>query len=162
MELKSKLSRLRKEKGLTQQELAEALHVSRQTVSRWEVGASIPTLENLVYLSELYQVPLNHLVQDGTPSPRPASSPPDRRSSVRARWRTDPAPPSPAKWLWKNRFSTVCLLWPGRRRWTTSSPGWKVTTSSPGWTRLYKKQGRFRVPVFTLFSRRNCDRRRWQ
>ena len=51
MDLKKKLSQLRKEKGLTQLELAEALQVSRQAVSRWEVGTAVPTLDNLVSLS---------------------------------------------------------------------------------------------------------------
>ena len=65
MELKQKLSRLRKDKGLTQLELAERLNVSRQAVSRWEVGAAVPSLDNLMFLSRLYGVPLDDLVQDG-------------------------------------------------------------------------------------------------
>ena len=75
MELKSTLSQLRKKKGLTQQELADRLHVSRQTVSRWEVGVSIPTLENLVYLSQLYQIPLERLAQGELEQAKPASAP---------------------------------------------------------------------------------------
>ena len=51
MKLEEKLTSLRKEKGLTQLELAEAVHVSRQAVSRWEVGTAIPTTENLAALS---------------------------------------------------------------------------------------------------------------
>ena len=69
MELKEKLSRLRKEKGLTQLELAEALNVSRQAVSRWEVGTAVPTLDNLVSLSEVYGVPLDDLLQNETAVP---------------------------------------------------------------------------------------------
>ena len=48
MELKETLPALRRKKGLSQQELAEALGVSRQAVSRWEVGTDIPTMKNLL------------------------------------------------------------------------------------------------------------------
>ena len=62
MELKDKLVSLRKGKGLSQLELAEALNVSRQAVSRWEVGTSVPTMEKLIALSKLYDIPLDELV----------------------------------------------------------------------------------------------------
>lgn len=74
MELKNKLFQLRKNKGLTQLELAEALNVSRQTVSRWEVGTAVPTLDNLVILSRLYGVPLDDLIQAPVPA-APAKAP---------------------------------------------------------------------------------------
>lgn len=64
MELNQKLLELRKGRGLTQQELAEALNVSRQTVSRWEVGTAAPSLDNLMFLSRLYGVPLDGFIQD--------------------------------------------------------------------------------------------------
>ena len=62
MELKDKLVSLRKGKGLSQLELAEALNVSRQAVSRWEVGTSVPTMEKLIALSKLYDIPLDELI----------------------------------------------------------------------------------------------------
>lgn len=55
MEIKDKLKAKRQEAGLTQKELAEILHVSRQTVSSWEVGRTYPDLEILVAISELYE-----------------------------------------------------------------------------------------------------------
>lgn len=61
MRLPEKLSLLRKEKGLTQSELAERMDVSRQAVSRWEAGESAPSTENLRRLCELYDVPLDEL-----------------------------------------------------------------------------------------------------
>jgi len=76
MELKKKLSQLRKDKGMTQLELAEALDVSRQTVSRWEVGTVVPSLDNLVSLSELYQVPLDYLVREEAEKPEPGKPEP--------------------------------------------------------------------------------------
>ena len=62
MELKDKLVSLRKGKGLSQLELAETLNVSRQAVSRWEVGTSVPTMEKLIALSKLYDIPLDELI----------------------------------------------------------------------------------------------------
>lgn len=69
MELKEKLVVLRKEKGLSQLKLAEILNVSRQAVSRWEVGVAIPSTENLKYLGELYNVPLEYLLDDDVLEP---------------------------------------------------------------------------------------------
>ncbi len=59
--LNKKIVSLRKKKGLSQQELAEALDVSRQAVSRWEVGISLPSTENLLALSKLFEIPIDEL-----------------------------------------------------------------------------------------------------
>ena len=64
MELKEKLAALRVEKGLSQAELAEALDVSRQAISRWEVGTSVPSMENLLRLGKLYGVSINAFVDE--------------------------------------------------------------------------------------------------
>ena len=69
MKLNEKLVHLRKEKRLTQLELAEAIQVSRQAVSKWEVGAAVPSTENLKYLGSLYDVPLEYLLYDDAPEP---------------------------------------------------------------------------------------------
>lgn len=66
MSLAEKLVTLRKQKGLTQMELAEKLNVSRQAVSRWEVGAAVPSTDNLKVLGELYGVPVDYLLNDDT------------------------------------------------------------------------------------------------
>lgn len=67
MKVEEKLVALRKEKGLTQLKLAEMMHVSRQAVSRWEAGASVPSTDNLKYLGSLYDVPLEYLLHDDAP-----------------------------------------------------------------------------------------------
>ncbi len=59
-----KMYHLRKQKGITQAELAEILNVSRQAVSRWEMGEAFPTTENLKKLSRLYSVPLDYLLNE--------------------------------------------------------------------------------------------------
>lgn len=64
MRLAEKLVALRKQKGLTQADLAEKINVSRQAISRWEVGLSVPSTDNLVFLSRLYNVPVDYLLQE--------------------------------------------------------------------------------------------------
>lgn len=64
MKLDEKLVHLRKEKGLTQLELAEAMSVSRQAVSKWEAGGAIPSTDKLKGLSDLFGVPVDFLLND--------------------------------------------------------------------------------------------------
>lgn len=64
MELSQKLKKLRKEQGLTQLDLSESLSVSRQAISGWEAGTSRPSTENLQFLSKLYNVPMEYLLDD--------------------------------------------------------------------------------------------------
>ena len=56
------LQELRKEQGLTQEQLGEKLHISGKTISRWETGTYMPPVEMLLVLSELYGVSMNELV----------------------------------------------------------------------------------------------------
>ena len=60
--LGNKLLEFRKKFGLSQEELAEKLDVSRQAVSKWERGESLPDTENLIVISKLYGVSLDELV----------------------------------------------------------------------------------------------------
>ena len=62
MECREKLICLRKKRGLTQQELAEAVNVSRQAISKWELGAAPPSTENFRSLSMFYGVPVDVLL----------------------------------------------------------------------------------------------------
>lgn len=64
MEFHNKLYNLRKQKGLSQEELANRLNVSRQTVSKWEVGDSTPDMEKLIAISDLFEISLDELVMD--------------------------------------------------------------------------------------------------
>ena len=65
METKTVLLNLRTEKGLSQEELAEKLFVTRQAVSRWENGETVPGVETLKLLSKVFDVSINTLL--GTP-----------------------------------------------------------------------------------------------
>lgn len=62
MEFHNRLYNLRKQKGLSQEELANRLNVSRQTISKWEIGDSTPDMEKLAAISELFEVSLDELV----------------------------------------------------------------------------------------------------
>ena len=63
MEFNNRLYELRKQKGFSQEELAGRLNVSRQTVSKWEVGESTPDMEKLLAISDLFGVSLDELVK---------------------------------------------------------------------------------------------------
>ena len=56
------LKMLRREKSLTQEQLAERLHVSGRTVSRWETGSNMPDISLLVELAEFYEVSIPEII----------------------------------------------------------------------------------------------------
>ena len=64
MILSEKIIMLRKKYGWSQEELAERLDISRQSVSKWESGASIPDLERIVSMSQLFGVTTDYLLKD--------------------------------------------------------------------------------------------------
>ncbi len=59
-----KLQKLRREKGLSQDQLAEELNVSRQAVSKWERGEALPDTDMVVGLSELFSVSTDYLLKE--------------------------------------------------------------------------------------------------
>ena len=67
MKLYEKIYTLRTAKNLSQGDLAEMLDVSRQSVSKWETGASIPDLDKLIKMSDLFGVSLDALVREEMP-----------------------------------------------------------------------------------------------
>jgi len=64
MEFKDKLQQLRKQKSLTQEELAEALYVSRTAVSKWESGRGYPSIDSLKAISKLFSVSIDDLLSN--------------------------------------------------------------------------------------------------
>lgn len=74
MRMEEKLVDLRRRQGLSQEQLAERLGVTRQSVSKWESGGATPELSKLVALSELYRVSVDYLVKDWVEEP-PAAAP---------------------------------------------------------------------------------------
>ena len=82
MSLGEKIQKLRKENGMSQEHLAELAEVSRQAVSKWELDESVPDIENLLRLSNLFDVSTDYLLKDNEkddamkPAPQ-AATPPD-------------------------------------------------------------------------------------
>ena len=66
MELGIKLKQAREKSGYSQNDIAEKLNISRQSVSRWETGRTYPDIENLVLLGEIYGVSLDFLLKDSS------------------------------------------------------------------------------------------------
>ena len=68
MEIGNKINQLRKLSGMTQEQLAEKLSVSRQTISKWESGGTSPDLESVVKISRIFHVSLDDLLMEGEAS----------------------------------------------------------------------------------------------
>lgn len=100
MSLGTNISRLRAEQHLSQGDLAEALDVSRQSVSKWETDASVPDLDKLVKLSQVFGVTLDELVTGASPAD-PAG--PAAASAA-------PAVPPPASGSLTGRKIAGCIL----------------------------------------------------
>ena len=88
MTFEEQLVRIRKEKGLNQEQLAEHIGVSRQAVSKWETGEAMPDYAKLVTLADVLEVDLDVLcgrAENRPASPTPAPPhPPQRRRRVLA------------------------------------------------------------------------------
>lgn len=81
MGVAERLAALRQRAGLSQGEVAERLNVSRQAVSRWETGLTIPSIDNLARLSKLYGITLDELLGH---SPVLPPEPPREKSTEEA------------------------------------------------------------------------------
>lgn len=64
MTIGEKLAKLRKEQNLTQEQFAEVLQVSRQSVSKWELNTAYPDTEKLIRISKLFDCSLDYLLKD--------------------------------------------------------------------------------------------------
>lgn len=88
MNLGENICRLRTARGMSQGDLAEALDVSRQSISKWETGGAVPELEKLMKLSALFGVTLDELVTGERPpaaAPEPPSPATPERRGLKAR-----------------------------------------------------------------------------
>lgn len=74
MSLSEKILSLRTQMGLSQEDLAEKLAVSRQSVSKWETGQSVPDLDKLIKLADLFGISVDELVREGE-RPQPPEPP---------------------------------------------------------------------------------------
>ena len=76
--MENKLREIREAKKMSQEEVANALHVSRQSISKWENGRSNPDLDNMVALSMIYGVSLDELVHGVSVHQDPGQSKKDK------------------------------------------------------------------------------------
>ncbi|MDO4166663.1 MAG: helix-turn-helix domain-containing protein [Eubacteriales bacterium] len=74
MEFNNRLYHLRKQNGLSQEELANRLHVTRQTISKWETGDSTPDMGKLAAMSDLFEISLDELVMGKEPRTKDAKA----------------------------------------------------------------------------------------
>ena len=83
MNVSERIQELRKQKGVSQEELANELGISRQAVSKWESGQSFPELDNIIALSDYFGVSADHILK-GTDTPQVTKTqtpiPPKHRS----------------------------------------------------------------------------------
>ena len=68
MNLADRIQALRKAKGISQEELAEHVGVSRQAVSKWESGQSTPDLEKIITMSDFFEVTTDYLLKGIQPA----------------------------------------------------------------------------------------------
>lgn len=114
-DLGPRIAQLRLDHGLSQEALANKLGVSRQAVSRWECGETLPDTENLIALADLFEVSLDELVKgpgsEHEPVPEPESEPVSEPEPEKP---TEPSPATPAKqrppWL---RRAGIALIFIG-------------------------------------------------
>jgi len=82
MSLGKRIATLRAEKRLSQGDLAERLEVSRQSVSKWETDSSVPDLDKLIKLSEIFDISLDELVKGEKKQEDIAEAPPVQPQQV--------------------------------------------------------------------------------
>lgn len=121
MSLAKKMIELRKQNGLSQQDLADRLGVSRQAISRWETGAVQPLADSVKSLAQVFQVSTDYLLNDDLDTPTPPHSP-----SLRRHPRKNQRPPGSTgngSWHWLLWPLPLCWSWSRRRARRTISNG---------------------------------------
>ena len=101
MKLSERLLQLRREREVSQIELAETLNVSRQAVSRWETGQSTPSAEKLQFLAEFYGVTLDELFCSVEKKQNPQEQNPTPQTAEEKRKR---------KWIYLCAAAVVVML----------------------------------------------------
>lgn len=96
MDLAERLAALRKRAGLSQGDVAERLNVSRQAVSRWETGLTVPSTDNLSRLGRLYGVTLDELLSYSAPLPPEKPREKSTEEAPAEQPKAEAAPPPPA------------------------------------------------------------------
>ena len=111
MALSEKLYQLRRQSGLSQEQLAEKLNVSRQAISKWESGQSFPEAEKLLAISDYFQVSLDGLMKYEAQPPEPPRAAPEPQETET---KPEAAPKDGREGLWLGLIACIggvlCLL----------------------------------------------------
>ena len=111
MTLGQKITNLRKARGMTQEELSEAIGVTRQTISKWELDTSTPDLDYLCKLCDLFGVTADYLIRPEKETVETAPPPPTEQAPPPPRTESTPPPAAPsAKTLSGFRFAGWALF----------------------------------------------------
>ena len=111
MTLGQKITNLRKARGMTQEELSEAIGVTRQTISKWELDTSTPDLDYLCKLCDLFGVTADYLIRPEKETVETAPSTPTEQAPSLPRTETTPPPAAPSvKTLSGVRFAGWALF----------------------------------------------------
>lgn len=86
MKLHEKILYCRKRSGMSQEELAEKVGVSRQAVSKWELGDAVPELDKLVALARVFGVTTDWLLSEVEPAPEPEPPSGQTRTAAAPSW----------------------------------------------------------------------------
>ena len=88
MTFAEKLAKLRRGQNYTQEQFADILGVSRQSVSKWENGTAYPETEKLIKIAEMFDCSIDYLLKDSIeePSPNPPAAPPPETRPKKKRW----------------------------------------------------------------------------
>ena len=143
--LGEQIIRARQAKGWSQAQLAEKLHVVRQTVSKWEQGRSVPDVQALVQLSQVLEVPLEELLGGPEPDRTPSAGETAQIAAQLARISEELAAKNRRNdqmWSWFSggahaAWSRICLV--GRRLWwaivllVLAACVWDLIASFFGW-----------------------------
>lgn len=82
MNISDRIQHLRKGKGISQEELADKLGVSRQSVSKWESEQTSPDIEKVILMSDLFEVTTDYLLKGIEPSPVPSTQEKEKPNAI--------------------------------------------------------------------------------
>ena len=109
MTLSEKLQTLRKAAGLSQEQLAEQLGVTRQAVSKWETGEGKPDIDNLLPLAKLLHTTVDYLLDDTADAPRAEKSQPQPQTESVGRELWEQLKTFGRRWGWLGGYALAVI-----------------------------------------------------
>ena len=109
MTLSEKLQNLRKAAGLSQEQLAERLNVTRQAVSKWETGEGKPDIDNLLPLAKLLGTTVDYLLDDGAAEPRQSEPQPEPQTESVGRELWEQLKTFGRRWGWLGGYAIALI-----------------------------------------------------